>query len=213
MLWTCSAWQAPQDPDRAGAGSGSTYQRLLGRAQAGDAESQNAVAYMLYHGEGAPQDSAQAREWFARAAMKGNERARRNLASMALLPAPAADARRPASGGDLRQGEQLYLTFCSGCHGVNGISAYEHSPSFAFGERLEKGDAQLMRSLSGGSQEMPGWDGQLTRGELLELLAFVRTLRERYEAGIAAPLRAAPSSYYLFGPMEARRLGASAAPR
>lgn len=186
---------------------------MLGRAQAGDAESQNAVAFMLYHGEGAPQDRDMAREWFTRAALTGNERARRNLATMALLPAPGTEARQPASGGDVRQGEQLYLTFCSGCHGVNGISAYEHSPSFAFGERLQKGDAELMRSLSEGSQEMPGWDGKLTRRELMEVLAFVRTLRERYEAGIAAPLRAAPPYYYLFGPMEARRLGASTAPR
>lgn len=185
---------------------------MLARARDGDPESQNAVAYMLYHGEGAPQDRVQAREWFVRAALGGNERARQNLASMAL-PATAAQPRRPATGADLRQGEQHYLTFCSGCHGVNGIAVYENSPSFAFGERLEKGDAQLMRSLSEGSQEMPGWDGKLTRRELLEVLAFVRTLRERYDGGIAEPLRAAPPHYYLFGPMEDRSFAGRLAPR
>jgi mono/diheme cytochrome c family protein len=211
QLSGCGAWLEGIDTGRSGFDS--TFQKHLARAESGNAESQNAVGYMLYHGEGAPMDRAQAQMWFQRAADRGNARARRNLALMAAMapaqgPVPSSPARLSASGKDLSSGEHLYLTFCSGCHGVNGISAYEHSPSFAFGERLEKGDAQLMRSLREGMQEMPGWDGKLTRREQLEVLSFIRGLGERYETGIGQPLRATPDYYYLFGPMEARRLAA-----
>ncbi|MDH4094782.1 MAG: c-type cytochrome [Betaproteobacteria bacterium] len=201
LLWTCAAWQPGED--WTGPHPYSTFQKFLARARAGDAESQNAVAYMLYHGEGVPRDVARAREWFERAAQSGSERARRNLASLAAGPDPDIP-RRPAAGRDVGRDEQLYLAFCSGCHGVNGVAAYENSPSFAFGERLEKGDAQLLRSLSEGSQEMPGWGDKLTHLELREVLAFVRTLHARYDNGVRTPLRAPPSVYYLFGPMEQR---------
>ena len=107
------------------------------------------------------------------------------------------------------RGERAYATFCGGCHGINGIAAYENSPSFAFGERLEKADAALMRSIRDGLQEMPGWEGKLAVNELRDILAFVRTLPARYDRGIAEPLRGAPAYVYLFGPMEERRRRAS----
>lgn len=216
QLSACGAWIGAWDP--AGSGFKSTFQKFLARAELGDTESQNAVGYMLYHGEGAPMDRAQAQWWFRRAAERGNVRAQRNLAIMAAMgpvaqSGPSAELRQDASGNDVPRGERLYLMFCSGCHGVNGVSAYEHSPSFAFGERLEKGDAALMRSLLGGTQEMPAWDDKLSRRDLLEVLSFARKLRDRYDAGIGQPLRAAPAYYYLFGPMEARRLGMPVAPK
>jgi TPR repeat protein len=198
----CSAVPMPPAPME------STYWKVFARAESGDAEAQNAVAFMLYHGEGVGADRAQARFWFDRAARQGNERARRNLAFLADHPdgpPPRRDDPPPhpvesAAAG----GERAYATFCGGCHGNNGIAAYENSPSFAFGERLEKADAALMRSMRDGLQEMPGWEGKLAESELREILAFVRTLPLRYERGIAEPLRGTPAYVYLFGPMEER---------
>lgn len=191
-------------------GFDSTYRKVMARAERGDAESQNAAGYMLFYGEGVQADRVQAHLWFRRAADQGHARAQRNLAVMGVLGpevhAPSFSlqtARVSAEGAP--PGEQSYLTFCSGCHGVNGIAAYENSPSFAFGERLEKTDAILMRSLLNGMQEMPGWEGKLPRQSLREVLAFVRTLQSRYDAGIAGTLRSTPGYYYLFGPMEQRR--------
>jgi len=187
----------------------STFQKHLARAHSGDAESQNAVGYMFFHGEGIPMDRERAEVWFARAASQGNARAQRNLTLLASS-GPGTQMRYQANiikrseTEHFAPGEVLYLKFCSGCHGVNGIAAYENSPSFALSERLEKSDVVLLQSIEDGIKEMPGWGGKLPRAQLLEVLAFVRRLPLRYEAGIAEPLRETPDYYYLFGPMELR---------
>lgn len=176
----------------------STYLRKLASAERGDAEAQNAVGFMLYRGDGVAADRLQAQLWFEHSAAQGNARARRNLAYIAAKAgADSADGAAPA-------GERAYVKFCGGCHGVDGVAAYENSPSFAFGERLHKSDAALMASLLDGRQEMPGWDGKLPVGELREILAHVRTLPARYDAGIGASSGARAGYMYLFGPMEAR---------
>jgi mono/diheme cytochrome c family protein len=186
----------------------STWRRVLARAERGDAESQNAAGYMLYHGEGVAADRVLAQLWFERSADQGNARARRNLAYVRAFPPGApgeAKSLAPAHASVASRGQLLYETFCSGCHGVNGIAAYENSPSFAFGERLDKSDAQLLRSLMNGMQEMPGWEGKLPDHELHAILAFVRTFPARFDRGVVELPRASPGLMYLFGPMEARR--------
>jgi mono/diheme cytochrome c family protein len=205
--WLAACSVAPTGPGALAMES--TYWKVLARAENGDAEAQNAVAFMLYHGEGVGADKPQARFWFERAAAQGNERARRNLAFIAShpqgSPAQAANAatRASAPAGPGR-GELGYLKYCGGCHGPNGIAAYENSPSFAFGERLEKADATLMRSVLDGMREMAAWEGKLPLEELRDILAFVRTLPARYDRGVGEPLLSAPGRFYLFGPMEAR---------
>lgn len=180
----------------------STFERVYERARQGDPESQNAAGVMLYRGDGVSQDRPRAREWFARAAQAGSERARRNLAFLE----PAGDAGAPARRAEPGRAEAHYLRFCGGCHGLNGVAAYENSPSFAFGERLEKSDAALMRSLLEGRQEMPGWDDKLAPEDLWEILAFIRSLPARFDRGIALE-PVAPAYMYLFGRMEERRRG------
>lgn len=183
-----------------------TYRKFLARAEAGDAESQNVVGFMLFHGEGVRMDRTRARTWFQRSAEQGNMRAQRNLRAMAFPGTPessVAPVRRPAGAPPQAQqeGQSIYSKFCAGCHGFNGISAYVHSPSFALGEALEKGDAELMISLLRGKGEMPNWDDKFSREELVEVLRFVRTLPAKYELGIVQSLGSAPPLYYLFGPM------------
>ena len=185
-----------------------TFRRILAQAELGDAESQNAAGYMLFHGEGVPADRAQAQLWFERAALQGNKRARRNLAYMAAYPAPLTPA--AATAAEFPTGAQRqYMVFCGGCHGLRGIAAYENSPSFAFGERLEKPDAVLMRSVLNGRQEMPAWDGKLPAAELRAILAYVRTLPARYDEGLAGAATPLPRYIYFFGPMEQRARGAA----
>lgn len=191
----------------------STYQKYLLKAEGGDPESQNAVGFMLYHGEGVRMDRAQARRWFERAAGGGSARAARNLAALATSrPAIAATSApmlelpaRPRTKA-YDPGERLFMTYCGGCHGFNGIAHYEYAPSFAFGERLEKPDADLMRSLRNGHAEMPSWEEKLPLEYLVLILSTIRRLPERYDAGIDAAMNDAPDFYFVFGPMEARRL-------
>ena len=186
-----------------------TYEKFVLRAERGDAESQNVVGFMLFYGEGVPEDRRRAQMWFLLSAEQGNERARRNLTLMNSAGATApgsSGTQSPAveSAGAAPPGESVYMKFCAGCHGFNGISAYVHSPSFALGESLDKSDAELTRSLLRGKGEMPNWDDKLSSSELQDALRFVRTLRSRYEAGVSQSLRAPPESYYLFGPMRTR---------
>lgn len=183
-----------------------TYRKFLARAEAGDAESQNVVGFMLFHGEGVRMDRTRAQTWFRRAVAQGNPRAHGNLAIMYSLGTPGSGvapdqrpSREPPQGS--LPGQSLYEKFCAGCHGFNGIAHYVHSPSFALGETLEKGDAELMHSVLHGKGEMPNWDDKFSHGELLDVLHFVRRLQARYDRGIGQALSGAPPVYYLFGPM------------
>ena len=180
----------------------STFRRVLEKAERGDPEGQNALGYMFYRGEGTVADPAQARAWFKRAAAAGSDRAQRNLD---FLDSGAPRLPRAQPG----RGEVLYARFCAGCHGLQGVAAYENSPSFAFGERLHHSDERLMRSVMDGLQEMPGWEGKLPNADLREILAFVRMLPVRYNAGIAVQAPEPPLYMYLFGKMEERRIGAT----
>ena len=176
--------------------SHATFRKFLALAEAGDAESQNAVGFMLFYGEGVNEDRGSARTWFRLAAAQGNALARRNLEILDRLGGGGSPPAREHAPG-----QSLYEKFCAGCHGFNGISAYVYSPSFALGETLHKSDDELMRSLLRGKGEMPNWDDKFSRAELSEVLRFVRTLRSNYELGIGQPLRSAPPLYYRFGPM------------
>ncbi len=100
-------------------------------------------------------------------------------------------------------GEQTYVTFCAGCHGLNGIAAYAGAPSFALGDRMEKKDADLLHTIIHGHGVMPTWGSKLSEQSLANALRFIRTLPRQYENGIVQSLRAAPAFYFLFGPMSA----------
>jgi len=202
-----SACGAPRG-NWADAGSGlpdTTFEKFLARAEAGDAESQNVVGFMLFHGEGVRMDRKRANEWFQRAAAQGNVRAQRNitmLSSAGVTESDIAPERRPSSAllQNSSPGQALYGKYCGGCHGFNGFSSYVHSPSFALGEALEKSDAELTISLMRGKGEMPNWDNKFSLAELQDVLRFVRTLQARYELGVGQRLSGAPPIFYLFGP-------------
>lgn len=109
---------------------------------------------------------------------------------------PALD--RASSSDPESRGEHLYMTFCAGCHGFNGVAYYVHSPSFAMGDALGKSDLELQRSIARGVGPMPGWDAMLSPDELRDIVAFIRTLRMRYEDGVSGQLKDAPDRYFLF---------------
>ena len=73
---------------------------------------------------------------------------------LALLAGPGAQA-APAQ----HPGARTFLTFCAGCHGMDGFAAYEHAPSFSMGERLQKDDRELLQSVLKGTGNMPPWRG------------------------------------------------------
>ena len=98
------------------------------------------------------------------------------------------------------EGKSLFTTFCSGCHGFNGIAYFVLSPSFALGERMEKSDIELLRSIANGRGAMPGWSGKLSPLQIRRVLAYIRGLRSSYERGISASLVTNPSLFFIFRP-------------
>jgi mono/diheme cytochrome c family protein len=101
----------------------------------------------------------------------------------------------------LQSGDELYSTFCAGCHGFNGIAYYVNSPSFALGERLQKSDFELAYSITYGKGVMPNWKEKLSQVQISNIVAFIRTLQTSYQNGIAGNLRGKPRIYFRFRPI------------
>jgi mono/diheme cytochrome c family protein len=99
---------------------------------------------------------------------------------------------------EVERGEKLFLTFCGGCHGFNGIAYYVKSPSFVLGDRMKRSTEELERSIRNGKGIMPSWGSKLSDGEIKSLVAFIQTLQPSYERGIEIKPRDVPSLYFRF---------------
>ena len=102
---------------------------------------------------------------------------------------------------NLESGEQLYLQFCGGCHGFNGIAWYVNSPSFALRERLHKSNKDLANSIRYGIGVMPSWENMLHPTQIDALVKFIRTLSKTYESGIGTELNPTPELFFRFRPI------------
>lgn len=78
---------------------------------------------------------------------------------------------------DLLQGQRVYNTHCSVCHGMNGIPVIQQAPSFANKERLMQPDMVLLQSIKMGKTLMPPFMGILKDEEILSALLYARNLR------------------------------------
>lgn len=78
---------------------------------------------------------------------------------------------------DTNKGRQLYSTHCLSCHGGNGINAAPGSPSFQGGQSLMRPDLTLMEVTRVGKNAMPAYQGILTNRDILDIIAYMRTLR------------------------------------
>ncbi len=83
----------------------------------------------------------------------------------------------PVSAADILNGQKVYAAHCVGCHGANGQSVMPIVPSFSRGERLLQPDTTLLLSIRSGRNAMPGYMGILADREILDVIAFLRTLR------------------------------------
>lgn len=83
----------------------------------------------------------------------------------------------PAAGADIFKGRQVYAMHCSACHGPAGVSLMAGAPNLARGERMMQPDASLLAAIRAGRNAMPAYAGILTDRDILDVIAFVRTLR------------------------------------
>lgn len=91
-----------------------------------------------------------------------------------LLVAAAAV---PAAAADIQHGGDLYRVHCAHCHGQNGRPLLPAAPDLSRPTALLKPDLVLLATIRGGRGAMPAYEGQLRDREILDIVAFVRTLR------------------------------------
>jgi cytochrome c6 len=91
------------------------------------------------------------------------------LAGLACLP-------QPARAADIHKGSTLYATHCAVCHGANGTPVLPGAPNFRRMETLMRPDMQIVQSIRSGKGAMPGFFGILRDQEILDVVAYLRTL-------------------------------------
>lgn len=94
-----------------------------------------------------------------------------------LIAAAVALAAVPAMAGNPIKGKKVFEDNCVNCHGADGTAIVPGTPNFGRGERMEKPDAMLLNTVRNGSNVMPAWRGIIQDADLLDAIAYVRTLR------------------------------------
>ncbi len=84
---------------------------------------------------------------------------------------------RDVYAADSIKGGKIYQQHCSNCHGSRGVSNMPGVADFSRGEGLFKSDIELLKLLQRGVGMMPAYQGRLSDKELLDVIAYMRTLR------------------------------------
>jgi len=74
------------------------------------------------------------------------------------------------------KGGELYMEYCEDCHGANG-EGVPGVPDFTRQAVLMRPDPELIKVIKEGKGAMPGYEGIIRRQELLDLVAYLRTLQ------------------------------------
>lgn len=81
-----------------------------------------------------------------------------------------------AQAFDVLAGQTVYETHCANCHGIDGVPLTPDTPDFSSGQGLEKPDRSLFEAISTGRTLMPGYDGIINDEDILNVIAYIRTL-------------------------------------
>lgn len=119
------------------------------------------------------------------------------ISSIVSAAAPQGDERNP-------RGADVFLTFCAGCHGIDGFAAYPAAPSFSMGDRLHKDDGTLLQSILNGKGAMPPWQDKLSIPMLRSAIRYLRIMDERVKIGQAPLQQKLPAYMYRFQPVGER---------
>lgn len=106
----------------------------------------------------------------------------RNLMLTAKVAATLAVAALAAGfSGDLYaadsiKGQRLYDANCAICHGPGGRATLPGAPNFNRGEGIMKPDFTLLATIRAGRNAMPAFQGILSDRDIMDVIAYVRTL-------------------------------------
>ena len=94
-----------------------------------------------------------------------------------LAAALLATAAATAHGADIARGAQTYAMHCAVCHGPAGQGVHPTAPKFNRGERMMQSDLSLLEAIRRGKNAMPPFMGVLRDREILDVIAYLRTLQ------------------------------------
>jgi len=77
---------------------------------------------------------------------------------------------------DVASGQRLYSAHCVGCHGATGEGVMPNAPKFNRGDGLMRSDPDLLQQIKSGRGAMPAYFGILRDAQILDLIAYLRTL-------------------------------------
>jgi mono/diheme cytochrome c family protein len=114
----------------------------------------------------------------------------RVVLALALAAAPLLRWATAAPAGDVAPGKELFIRYCSGCHGQDGHGeAKTFQPNvgnLAVRELMDQlTDEYLFTVIKKGgaavgkNAAMPAWQSQLDDAQIRDIIAFVRTLASR----------------------------------
>jgi cytochrome c6 len=81
-----------------------------------------------------------------------------------------------SQAADPDKGADIYKKHCASCHGVSGSSVMIGAPNFAQGDGLMNPDSTLLISIQNGNAAMPAYRGVLSDQDILNAIAYLRTL-------------------------------------
>lgn len=87
-------------------------------------------------------------------------------------------ANTPLHAADINNGKQIYNLHCASCHGGSGISVMPGAPHIARGAGMMQPDAGILASIRNGKNAMPAYMGVLKDQGILDVIAYMRTLRQ-----------------------------------
>lgn len=98
------------------------------------------------------------------------------LATLAVAVLAAAIS-ASAFAADTFKGQKVYASNCAICHGQDGRGVMPGTPNLATPEAMMKPDFTLLASIRAGRNAMPAYQGILSDRDIMDVIAYVRTLR------------------------------------
>lgn|SRR5579872_2063341 len=105
-----------------------------------------------------------------------------NLTTITILLASclSAQSNKDRSGA----GEAIFQEKCAGCHGTDGRAQTEIGKKMGAADLTsasvqQLSDSQLMKIVKDGKEKMPAFDGKLDKGEIRDVLSYIRELAKK----------------------------------
>ncbi|HWJ93796.1 MAG TPA: c-type cytochrome [Telluria sp.] len=81
-----------------------------------------------------------------------------------------------AHAADSIKGRTLYQAHCASCHGATGRAVLPGAPNFDQGDGMMRPDITILMAIRAGKNAMPAFQGRLEDRDIMDVIAYIRTL-------------------------------------